>query len=99
LQIPFGKDCLEGIGNPLLAESDLGRMQAKSPVEMWKYAFNRFFPDSGAASEDVMTIPPDPTLADPFFMEKLIDEQRKEKQGQVDKSRKNAERQTGTKAR
>lgn len=87
LFIPFGKDSFEGIGNPPLGEGDIGRMQAKSPAELWKLAFNRFFPAAASCREDDLTIPSDPTLADPFFQEKLIDEQRKEKKAEVEKYR------------
>jgi len=92
LLIPFGKDSFNGIGNPPLSEGDVGRMQARSPAELWKLAFNRFFPSAAASGEDALTIPPDPTLADPYFQEKLIDEQRKEKMSQVTKYRLKAEK-------
>ena len=45
----------------------------------------RFFPSAAASGEEALTIPPDPTLADPYFQEKLIDEQRIEKMAQVSK--------------
>ena len=45
----------------------------------------RFFPAAASCREDDLTIPSDPTLADPFFQEKLIDEQRKEKKAEVEK--------------
>lgn len=92
LFIPFGKDSFSGIGNPPLSEGDIGRMQAKSPAELWKLAFNRFFPSAAASGEEALTIPPDPTLADPYFQEKLIDEQRIEKMAQVSKYRIKAEK-------
>jgi dynein light intermediate chain 2 len=42
--IPFGMDSLEQIGLPPMSESDVGHLDAGTPLDLWKRAFTSVFP-------------------------------------------------------
>nr|XP_054759473.1 cytoplasmic dynein 2 light intermediate chain 1-like [Lytechinus pictus] len=44
ISVPFGLDSLEQIGLPPVGDDDLGRSNARTPLDLWKQAFTSYFP-------------------------------------------------------
>ncbi|XP_019640508.1 PREDICTED: cytoplasmic dynein 2 light intermediate chain 1-like [Branchiostoma belcheri] len=87
IYIPAAADGFQQIGPPPLPEGNVGTMSARNPVELWKQAFTGHFPQVSA----VPTVQDDPAK-DPQFAESSIDAMRQQKDEELERYRKNAER-------
>ncbi|XP_039273816.2 cytoplasmic dynein 2 light intermediate chain 1-like [Styela clava] len=82
LYVPAGMDSFEGIGNPPVPSSDIGRLSSKNPVDMWRMAFCGHFPQQGEDKRNLTTAE-DPAK-DTQFLEPLVDEARAQKDRELE---------------
>ncbi|XP_067938726.1 cytoplasmic dynein 2 light intermediate chain 1-like isoform X2 [Watersipora subatra] len=87
LAIPAGSDSLQNIGSPPISESDIGSVSARNPLELWKQAFSKYFPQN-----DIRNKLQDDPSKDVQFSEPLIDKLRLEKDDELERYRKASER-------
>ncbi|BFZ07119.1 hypothetical protein BsWGS_10158 [Bradybaena similaris] len=83
-----GNDTLQQIGTPPLSDSDIGRVQAKTPLALWKVAFTGIFPQT-TTNDPAMV---DDPAKDAQFAEPAIDNLRAQKNEELEHYRKVAER-------
>jgi len=88
LSVPFGHDSLQQIGTPPIADSDIGQVQARTPLELWKTAFCSYFKQMTGNNPAMVDDP----AKDPQFAEPGIDTLRTVKDEELEKYRKLAER-------
>ncbi|XP_033736080.1 cytoplasmic dynein 2 light intermediate chain 1-like isoform X1 [Pecten maximus] len=91
IQVAAGHDSLQQIGTPPLSDKDVGRINAKNPMQLWKHAYIAKFPQE--ASEDV-TNPAmvDDPAKDPQYKEAAIDSLRAQKDEELERYRRMSER-------
>ncbi|KAK2852844.1 hypothetical protein Q7C36_008045 [Tachysurus vachellii] len=77
LIIPAGMDSLSQIGS---VDVDLGTLHAKTPLELWKKVFERFFPPESTSERKEVKDP----AKDPQFSEPLIDAMRAQKDQELE---------------
>ncbi|XP_028676474.1 cytoplasmic dynein 2 light intermediate chain 1 [Erpetoichthys calabaricus] len=66
LLISAGMDSLSQIGSPPSADIGIGKMQARSPVDLWKNAYEKMFPSENTSdSKDIRDPARDPQYAEP----------------------------------
>uniref|UniRef100_A0A914VYB5 Cytoplasmic dynein 2 light intermediate chain 1 n=1 Tax=Plectus sambesii TaxID=2011161 RepID=A0A914VYB5_9BILA len=80
LFVPAGGDSLAEIGAPPLADQSLGSIHVSKPLELWKTAFNSYFPQKEAKME----IRDDPAR-DPQYKEDVIDKLREQKDQELER--------------
>lgn len=88
LMIPAGLDSLQQIGTPPIADKDIGRINAKRPLDLWKHAFLGHFPQTDMNNP---TIADDPAK-DPKYAEPAIDALRAQKDEELERYRRLSER-------
>ncbi|KAK7507064.1 hypothetical protein BaRGS_00001915 [Batillaria attramentaria] len=88
LLIPAGLDSIQQIGSPPISDKDIGRVQAKTPFELWKVAYTGYFPQEKTNNPALMDDP----AKDPQFKEHAIDALRAQKDEELDRYRRVAER-------
>ncbi|KAK7105021.1 cytoplasmic dynein 2 light intermediate chain 1-like isoform X2 [Littorina saxatilis] len=88
LLVPAGLDSIQQIGSPPISDNDLGRVQAKTPFELWKVAFTGYFPQE-KLSDPAIT---DDPAKDPQYKEHTIDALRAQKDEELERYRRLAER-------
>ncbi|KAK3584581.1 hypothetical protein CHS0354_040283 [Potamilus streckersoni] len=88
LMVPEGQDSFQQIGTPPLADKDIGRVQAKTPMELWKHAFEGHFPQHNADNAALVEDP----AKDPQYAEPAIDNLRTQKDEELERYRKMSER-------
>jgi len=88
LSVPFGHDSLQQIGTPPISDSDIGKVQARTPLELWKVAFGGYFQQTSGNNPAMVEDP----AKDPQFAEPAIDTLRAQKDEELEKYRKLAER-------
>ncbi|ESN93853.1 hypothetical protein HELRODRAFT_193897 [Helobdella robusta] len=49
LSVTAGQDTMQDIGMPPIPDGDVGKLSARTPMELWKYAYTKYFPQ-----EDIM---------------------------------------------
>ncbi|CAI2725916.1 unnamed protein product [Schistosoma spindalis] len=94
LAIPVGVDSFSNIGTPPNANIEIGRLTAKSPLEMWKNVFCSKFPQKSGLTLSLSNIThnlTDPSK-DPQYSEPLIDSARKVKDEELESKRRQSER-------
>ncbi|XP_041469369.1 cytoplasmic dynein 2 light intermediate chain 1-like isoform X1 [Lytechinus variegatus] len=87
ISVPFGLDSLEQIGLPPVGDDDLGRSNARTPLDLWKQAFTSYFPQKST----IKAIVEDPSK-DPQYAEAAVDNMREQKNKELERYRKQAER-------
>ncbi|XP_072165799.1 cytoplasmic dynein 2 light intermediate chain 1-like [Diadema setosum] len=87
LSVPFGMDSMEQIGLPPVADDDLGRSNARTPLDLWKHAFTSYFPQKST----IKAIVEDPSK-DPQYAEAAVDNMREQKNKELERYRRQAER-------
>uniref|UniRef100_A0A8D0GGD6 Cytoplasmic dynein 2 light intermediate chain 1 n=1 Tax=Sphenodon punctatus TaxID=8508 RepID=A0A8D0GGD6_SPHPU len=75
LFIPAGMDSLSQIGPPPASDSDIGKLHAQTPVDLWKKVFEKTFPPKNISDlKDVKD-----TAQDPQYAEYEVDAMRAQK--------------------
>lgn len=87
LAIPVGADSMAQIGPPPVPKEELAKI--RNPLEMWRKAFVMLFPPDEAAQEAALTQDPG---TDPKFREAAVDEARGNKNEELERYKRNAER-------
>ncbi|XP_064622872.1 cytoplasmic dynein 2 light intermediate chain 1-like [Lineus longissimus] len=88
ISVVAGADCLSQIGSPPIAEGDLGRLNARTPLDLWKHAFITFFPQENLNDQSVVDDP----AKDPQYTEAVIDNLRSQKDEELERYRRLCER-------
>lgn len=88
LSVPFGHDNLQQIGTPPISDSEVGKIQARTPVDLWKVAYCGYFKQTSGNNPAMVEDP----AKDPQFTEAAIDALRGQKDEELEKYRKLAER-------
>ncbi|ELU13557.1 hypothetical protein CAPTEDRAFT_165957 [Capitella teleta] len=88
LVIPAGMDSFNQIGSPPLADGDLGRVTARTPMELWKSAFTSFFPQQNVSDPAMVEDP----AKDAQYKEISVDTMRLQKDEELERYRRLAER-------
>lgn len=88
LLVPAGLDSIQQIGSPPLTDKDIGRVQAKTPFELWKIAYTGYFPQE---LTNTQAIADDPSK-DIQYKEHAIDVLRVQKDEELERYKKLAER-------
>ncbi|XP_062509413.1 cytoplasmic dynein 2 light intermediate chain 1-like [Corticium candelabrum] len=94
LLVPAGSDSLGSIGAPLLPSGDISHISAKNPYELWKQSYTGFFPQEMAKPQKLE----DPSK-DPQFKEPAVDAMRAQKNEELERYRRVAERKAREAAR
>ncbi|XP_033873632.3 cytoplasmic dynein 2 light intermediate chain 1 [Acipenser ruthenus] len=86
LLIPAGMDSLGQIGSPPASDADIGKLQAKTPLDLWKKVYERLFPPQSTSTlKDIK----DPAK-DPQYSEPEIDAMRAQKDQELEQYKRNA---------
>ncbi|KAL8611152.1 hypothetical protein ACOMHN_064442 [Nucella lapillus] len=88
LFVPAGLDSIQQIGSPPISDKDIGRVQAKTPFDLWKVAFTSHFPQEKLSDPSMVEDP----AKDPQFKEHTIDTLRLQKDEELEHYRRLAER-------
>lgn len=83
-----GHDSLQQIGTPPLSDQDIGRIHAKTPLELWKFAYNGYFPQENITNPAMVEDP----AKDPQYKEPAIDSIRAQKDEELERYRRLSER-------
>lgn len=94
LMIPVGSDSLSDIGNVPLSDKDVGRVNARKPIDLWKHCFTSYFPQTAI---DNPALVEDPSK-DSKYAEPAIDTLRAQKDEELERYRKMSERRAQKKA-
>lgn len=94
LMIPAGLDDLASIGNVPLSDKDIGRVNARKPVELWKHCFTSYFPQT--ATDNPAKV--DDPAKDVKYAEPTIDNLRAQKDDELERYRRTSERRAQKKA-
>ncbi|KAL5486978.1 hypothetical protein EMCRGX_G019526 [Ephydatia muelleri] len=87
LTVPAGSDALGQIGVPSLSSGELGKINARVPLELWKQAYGGFFPQVSVKSDKFE----DP-CKDPKYVEPAVDSMRAQKEEDLERYRKEREK-------
>ncbi|XP_005998345.1 cytoplasmic dynein 2 light intermediate chain 1 isoform X3 [Latimeria chalumnae] len=87
LIIPAGLDSLSQIGSPPASDSDLGKLHARTPLELWKKVYERLFPPEQSTGDlgDIK----DPAK-DLQYTEPEVDAMRAQKDQELEQYKRNA---------
>ncbi|XP_032881408.1 cytoplasmic dynein 2 light intermediate chain 1 isoform X1 [Amblyraja radiata] len=93
LFVPAGMDSLSQIGSPPATEVDLGKINARNPIDLWKKVYERLFPceerglsvQSTGEFKDIM----DPAKV-PQYAEPEVDVMRTQKDQELEQYKRNA---------
>ncbi|KAH0622746.1 hypothetical protein JD844_025346 [Phrynosoma platyrhinos] len=86
LFIPAGMDSLSQIGPPPAADSDIGKLHAQSPMDLWKKVFEKAFPPKSIGVFKEVSDP----AQDPQYAEYEVDAMRGQKNQELEQYKKNA---------
>ncbi|ERE74252.1 cytoplasmic dynein 2 light intermediate chain 1-like protein [Cricetulus griseus] len=81
LFITAGLDSLCQIGSPPVPDSDIGKLQAHSPMELWKKVYEKLFPPKSISTLKAIQDP----ARDPQYAESEVDEMRVQKDQEFQK--------------
>lgn len=87
LLVAAGHNFLEKIGAPTMA-ADVGKVSARNPLDLWRAAYEQFFPPDTEARQRDLTDP----AADAQYAEAAVDDMRAQKNDVLERYRKQAER-------
>ncbi|XP_038669559.1 cytoplasmic dynein 2 light intermediate chain 1 isoform X2 [Scyliorhinus canicula] len=86
LFVPAGLDSLSLIGSPPAAEVDLGKINARNPIDLWKKVYERLFPTENTSElKDIRDPAKDPQYAEPE-----VDTMRTQKDQELEQYKRNA---------
>lgn len=80
LFITAGLDSLCQIGSPPVPDSDIGKLQAHSPMELWKKVYEKLFPPKSISTLKAIQDP----ARDPQYAESEVDEMRIQKDQELE---------------
>ena len=80
LFITAGLDSLCQIGSPPVPDSDIGKLQAHSPMELWKKVYDKLFPPKSTGTLKAVQDP----ARDPQYAESEVDEMRVQKDQELE---------------
>ncbi|XP_041487091.1 cytoplasmic dynein 2 light intermediate chain 1 isoform X2 [Microtus oregoni] len=80
LFITAGLDSLCQIGSPPVPDSDIGKLQAHSPMELWKKVYEKLFPPKNISTLKAIQDP----ARDPQYAESEVDEMRVQKDQELE---------------
>ncbi|XP_009866846.1 PREDICTED: cytoplasmic dynein 2 light intermediate chain 1, partial [Apaloderma vittatum] len=86
LFIPAGLDSLSQIGPPPASESDIGKMRANTPLELWKKVFEKIFPPKSICDLQDTKDP----AQDLQYVEYEVDVMRAQKKQELEQYKRNA---------
>ncbi|XP_067421166.1 cytoplasmic dynein 2 light intermediate chain 1 isoform X2 [Emydura macquarii macquarii] len=86
LFIPAGLDSLNQIGPPPASDSDIGKLHAHTPVDLWKKIFEKTFPPKSTSDLKDVSDP----AQDPQYAEYDIDAMRAQKNQELEQYKRNA---------
>uniref|UniRef100_A0A8C5RQT9 Cytoplasmic dynein 2 light intermediate chain 1 n=1 Tax=Laticauda laticaudata TaxID=8630 RepID=A0A8C5RQT9_LATLA len=86
LFIPAGMDSLNQIGPPPATDSDIGKLNAQTPLDLWKKVFGKIFPPKKV---DIFKEARDPAQ-DPQYAEYEVDAMRSQKNEELEQYKRNA---------
>ncbi|XP_067149248.1 cytoplasmic dynein 2 light intermediate chain 1 isoform X4 [Apteryx mantelli] len=86
LFIPAGLDSLNQIGAPPASDSDIGKLHANTPLELWKKVFEKTFPPKGSCDLQYTRDP----AQDLQYAEYEVDVMRAQKKQELDQYKRNA---------
>ncbi|KAK2190406.1 hypothetical protein NP493_82g05029 [Ridgeia piscesae] len=92
LMVPVGMDSFQQIGTPPLAEGNLGRVSARTPLELWKIAYTGHFPQETVVDPSLIEDP----AKDPQYTEAAVDAARVQKDEELERYRRLSERRMRT---
>ncbi|KAH3848343.1 cytoplasmic dynein 2 light intermediate chain 1-like [Dreissena polymorpha] len=95
LMVPAGLDSLQAIGPPPLSDKDIGRVNAKKPIDLWKHCFTSYFPQTNTDNPARVEDP----SKDPKYAEPAIDTLRVQKDEELERYRRQSERRAQKKTR
>uniref|UniRef100_V9KV96 Cytoplasmic dynein 2 light intermediate chain 1 n=1 Tax=Callorhinchus milii TaxID=7868 RepID=V9KV96_CALMI len=88
LFVPAGLDSLSQIGSPPATEIDLGKINARNPMELWKKVYERLFPPENTSEvKDIKDL-----VKDSHYAEPEVDAMRAQKDQELEQYKKNAAR-------
>ncbi|KAL4237941.1 Cytoplasmic dynein 2 light intermediate chain 1 [Mactra antiquata] len=88
LMVPAGLDSLASIGNVPLSDKDVGRVNAKKPIDLWKHCFTSYFPQT--ATDNPAKV--DDPAKDPKYAESAVDTVRAQKDEELERYRRQSDR-------
>lgn len=94
LAIPAGLDSLAAIGNVPLSDQDIGRVNARKPIDLWKHCFTSYFPQTASDNPAKVEDP----AKDSKYAEAAIDALRAQKDEELERYLRQAERRAQQKA-
>lgn len=80
LFITAGLDSLCQIGSPPVPDSDIGKLQAHSPMDLWKKVYEKLFPPKNISTLKAIQDP----ARDPQYAESEVDEMRVQKDQELE---------------
>ncbi|XP_067900245.1 cytoplasmic dynein 2 light intermediate chain 1 [Heterodontus francisci] len=86
LFVPAGLDSLSQIGSPPAAEVDLGKINARNPIDLWKKVYARLFPTENTNKLKDIEDP----AKDPQYAEPEVDAMRIQKDQELEQYKRNA---------
>nr|XP_025979064.1 cytoplasmic dynein 2 light intermediate chain 1 [Dromaius novaehollandiae] len=86
LFIPAGLDSLNQIGPPPASDSDIGKLRANTPLELWKKVFEKTFPPTSSCDLQYTKDP----AQDLQYAEYEVDVMRAQKKQELDQYKRNA---------
>lgn len=87
--VPAGQDSLSQIGAPPVPSESLGKLQHRNPYDLWKATYSSVFPPEKTSLESVRSEDP---ARDPQYAEPAVDNMRAQKDEELERYRKMAER-------
>uniref|UniRef100_A0A8C8RLQ3 Cytoplasmic dynein 2 light intermediate chain 1 n=1 Tax=Pelusios castaneus TaxID=367368 RepID=A0A8C8RLQ3_9SAUR len=86
LFIPAGLDSLNQIGPPPASDSDIGKLHAHTPLDLWKKIFEKTFPPKSTVDLKDVSDP----AQDPQYAEYEVDAMRAQKNQELEQYKRNA---------
>lgn len=88
LVVPSGADTLAQIGKPSLLDGDISSIGARDPVDLWRTAYRQYFPPEADGGDQGQADP----RSDRKYAEHGVDEMRAQKDEELERYRRQAER-------
>ncbi|KAM4772162.1 cytoplasmic dynein 2 light intermediate chain 1 [Rhinophrynus dorsalis] len=88
LLIPAGLDSLSQIGSPPASDSDISQFRARTPMELWKKVYERFFPIKNTNDTKDLKDP----AKDLQYAEEEVDAMRAQKDQELEQYKRNADK-------
>ncbi|XP_072436718.1 cytoplasmic dynein 2 light intermediate chain 1 isoform X3 [Chiloscyllium punctatum] len=86
LFVPAGLDSLSLIGSPPATEIDLGKINARNPVDLWKKVYEKLFPSENTSELKYVEDP----AKNPQYAEPEVDAMRAQKDQELEQYKRNA---------